>query len=134
MIKNNPMKKEEARQKVSIKLKGRTTTPGNLFKKGNPSGGHRGKKHSELTKMRHSLRMKGVKCSEKAKEINRSRLIKNNPMRDPEVIKRRREKSKIRKKEQANQKRRMSALTNPNIRKNWFKKKDSLNKKEVKHE
>ena len=56
MILNNPMDKQEARDKVSMRLKGRVTNPGNLFQVGNPGGGFTGKKHSKSAKAKQSIK------------------------------------------------------------------------------
>lgn len=53
MIKNNPMKKEGVRVKLSMKMKGRTTNPDSLFKKGN--------QYSKLRKKKTLKKFKGRK-------------------------------------------------------------------------
>ena len=98
MILNNPMKDQATKLKVSMQKKGTITSPGTLFKKGNKLKRFKGKKHTTLSKMKQSIKMMGKPCSEKAKKINRERWLKNNPMKDPKIVKKQSERmSKTRK-------------------------------------
>jgi len=126
MILNNPMKNEKSKAKLSMKKKGITTSPGTLFKQGNQYGKLRkNTKVSNAQKMKRSIKMIGKACSEKAKEVNKKRLLKNNPMKNPEIVKKNVASRKRNRKIAANQKRRIASLTNPNVKKTWFKKKEN---------
>lgn len=100
MILNNHMENQESRDKVSIKLKGRTTSPETLFKEGNKYGKLRkNTKISNVQKMEHSIKMTGRKLhSEKHKMELKKKFIENNPMKDSKIKKKQSERmSKTRK-------------------------------------
>jgi len=89
MISNNQMDKQETRDKVSMKLKGRTTSPGTLFKERNQYGKLRkNTKVSNVQKMNQSIKMTGKKLhSEEHKKELRKNWKENNPMKDPKIKK-----------------------------------------------
>lgn len=124
MILNNPMKNQSSKEKLSMKKKGKITSPGTLFKKGNQYGKLRkNTKIGEAQKIKQSIKMTGRKLhSEKHKEELRTKWKENPPMKNPETVKRNIESRKRNRKIAANQKRRIASLTNPKVKKTWFKK------------
>ena len=75
MILNNPMKNQESRNKISIKLKGRITNPNYLFKKGNQYGKQRkNTKISEVQKMNQSIWAKKTELHKKAKKFEKGHI------------------------------------------------------------
>lgn len=116
LLTNNPMKNKNIPKRVR-----RHTTTKHPFKKGNNLKGFKGKNHSEKTKLIIGMKNSGKKRTEEHKQKAREMFIKNNPMKNPENVKRYKEsrkKNKIRKKKV---KLRKKVLNNKNSQKNWFK-------------
>jgi hypothetical protein len=118
MIKNNPMKNPEIVKKTfghPQRNSGRT-----YFKKGNTLKRFSGKKHSERTKLIIGMKNSGRKSSEKHKAIAREQMIKDNPMKNPEIVKNYKETRMKNKILRTKEKKRKNALKNENIKKSQF--------------
>lgn len=121
LLRDNPMKNPEIAKKLSKKLKGRITSPNNLFKKGNQFGKLRkNTKISERQKAIIGLKNFGKKNSEKQKAVARERLLKDNPMKNPKIVEKNKLSKKINRKVRGNQRRRIASLNNPNVKSTWF--------------
>lgn len=116
LITRNPMKNKNIPRKVR-----RHTPTKHPFKKGNNLQGFKGKKHSEQTKLIIGIKNSGRKRSEEHKQKAREMFLKNNPMKNPESIKKFKESRKKNRVAKTKAKLRKKVLNNKNSQKNWFR-------------
>lgn len=120
MLLNNPMKRPEVRKKISRIKKGKITSPKSLFKKGNTAWKKRTKESNERAGRLMGMKNLGRKKPENLDKIHREFFKNNNPMKNPEVIKKIKEANKIKREMRKIEKLKKAYEKNENFKKHNF--------------